>query len=101
MTREWDLNIFFEELDDNTSADILTINPVVWMNEDGRTDVHYTDIIWKTTFAEARYIRSEYPENEYGYDWTDSLDNFVKIAPPRLRSLLSTLPPAETYIIPS
>lgn len=97
MTKEWDLNIFFEELEDGKSADVLTINPVVWMNDNGRTDVHYTDIIYTATFAESRYIRSEYPENEYGYDWTDSLENFMKIAPPRLKSLLGTLPKAEEY----
>jgi hypothetical protein len=105
MTKEWDLNIFFEDLgydedrDEEISADVISINPVLWMKrEDGTTDVDYTDIVYKTTFAEARYIRSEYPEDEYGYDWTDSLENFLKIAPPRLRTLLSTLPDAGTVV---
>lgn len=98
MTKEWDLNIFFEELEDGASADVITINPVIWTkHDDGRTENDYTDIIYKTTFAEARYIRSEYPLEEYGYDWTDSLENFMEIAPPRLKSLLGTLPMASVY----
>lgn len=104
MTKDWDLNIFFEEVwDDNVeeyvSDTVLTINPVLWILEDGVSNVHYTDIIYKTTFAEARYLRSQYPEKEYGYDWTDSLTNFLNIAPVRLRSLLSALPNPETVEI--
>jgi hypothetical protein len=99
MTKEWDLNIFFKEVwDENVEEyvldDVLTINPVVWTMGDGATQTWYTDIIYTTTFAEARYLRSQYPESEYGYDWTDSLHNFLEIAPPRLKSLLWTLPNA-------
>lgn len=103
MIKEWDLNIFFEEVfneetEEYESAPVLTINPVVWTKEDnGVTNNMYTDIIHKTTFAEARYLRSQYPENEYGEDWTDTLDHFLEIAPPRLKSLLSTLPDAKDY----
>lgn len=102
MIKEWDLNIFFEDLgmDENGEykiADVITINPVVWTSDNGMTSNDYTDMIIKTTFAEARYLRSEYPESEYGDDWTDTLDNFLKIAPPRLKTLLSTLPDAKDY----
>jgi hypothetical protein len=102
MSKEWDLNIFFEEVwDENVeeykSDDVITINPVIWSNEDGKTDNTYSDIIWKTTFAEARYLRSQYAVEEYGYDWTDTLDNFLEIAPPRLKSLALTLPSAYEY----
>jgi hypothetical protein len=105
MVKEWDLNIFFEEIYNEETGEydldkVLTINPVVWSNDNGATDTNYTDMIIKTTFAEARYLRSEYPENEYGYDWTDTLDNFMKVAPVRLRSLLETLPPAHEYRTP-
>mgnify|MGYP006274604079 CR=1 FL=1 len=98
MQKEWDLNIFFEDLGldedgENQWDNVITINPAIWTKyDDGRTDTHWTDIIWKTTFAEARYLRSEYPESEYGDDWTDTLDNFLKIAPPRLQALARTLP---------
>jgi hypothetical protein len=100
MVKEWDLNIFFKEdydveTEETTWEDVLTINPVVWTSNDGMTDNWYTDIIFKTTFAEARYLRSQYPENEYGSDWTDTLENFLEIAPPRLASLLRTLPDAS------
>lgn len=102
MTKEWDLNIFFEEVwDDNVEEyvpdAILTINPVVWSRHNEVTDNTYSDIIWKTTFAEARYLRSQYPEHEYGYDWTDTLDHFLEIAPPRLKSLAMTLPSPYEY----
>jgi hypothetical protein len=97
MTKEWDLNIFFKEdynvdTDETTLDNVLTINPVVWSLEDGASNVWYTPLVYTTTFAEARYLRSQYPEDEYGYDWTDTLTNFLEIAPPRLQSLLGTLP---------
>lgn len=101
MQKEWDLNIFFKEDWDEengtTYEDVLTINPVVWTSHDGITDNTYTDIIWKTTFSEARYLRSQYPINEYGDDWTDTLEHFIEIAPPRLKSLAMTLPSAYQY----
>jgi hypothetical protein len=105
MSKEWDLNIFFEEVYNEETEEydldkVLTINPVVWSNDNGVTNNTYTDTIIKTTFAEARYLRSEYPENEYGYDWTDTLEHFMEIAPTRLKTLLGTLPPAEDYRIP-
>ncbi len=100
MEKDWDLNIFFREdynveTDETTWDDVITINPVVYSWDSERTDNWYTDILFTTTFAEARYLRSVYPENEYGMDWTDSLQNFLEIAPPRLASLLRTLPNAE------
>lgn len=95
----WDLNIFFEDLghDENgndMSADVLTINPVIYnVDRDNNSSWNdWTDIIHKATFAESRYLRSVYPINEYGYDWTDSLENFLEVAPPRLVELLSVLP---------
>jgi hypothetical protein len=105
MIKEWDLNIFFEEIYNEETEEydldkVLTINPVVWTNDNGITNNDYTDIIIKTTFAEARYLRSEYPEAEYGFDWTDTLDNFMALAPVRLKTLLETLPPANEYRTP-
>ncbi len=106
MRKEWDLNIFFEEVWDDHQEEyvldnVLTINPVVWTQEDcGATNTNYTDMIIKTTFAEARYLRSQYPEKDYGYDWTDSLENFMALAPVRLKTLLETLPPAHEYRTP-
>jgi hypothetical protein len=102
MNKDWDLNIFFREdynvdADETTWDDVITINPVLYMYDHERSDNHYTDILWTTTFAEARYLRSVYPENEYGMDWTDSISNFLEIAPPRLKALAMTLPNAYEY----
>jgi hypothetical protein len=99
MQKDWDLNIFFKEVwDENVEEyvldDVITINPVVYSWDAERSDTWYTDMLYTTTFAEARYLRSQYPENEYGTDWTDSLTNFLEIAPPRLKALLGTLPNA-------
>jgi hypothetical protein len=101
MNKDWDLNIFFKEdwnEDDGTTWDnILTINPVLYMWDEHGSYTDYTDILYKTTFAEARYLRSQYPENEYGMDWTDTLEHFLEIAPTRLKALLMTLPNAYEY----
>jgi hypothetical protein len=102
MEKDWDLNIFFREdydveAEETTWDNVLTINPVVYSWDSERSDNFYTDILITTTFAEARYLRSEYPEAEYGMDWTDSLDNFMKVAPVRIKSLLETLPDAKDY----
>ena len=97
--QDWDLNIYFRETDewddeinDYKLSKTIYINPVLWSMEDGATQTHYTNWYIETTFAETRYIRSQYPEDDYGHDWTDSLDGFLNIAPPRLHSLLTTLP---------
>jgi len=97
--KNWDLNIFFREDWDEENGtmwdSVITINPIVYTWDGERSDNWYTDILYTTTFAEARYLRSQYPENEYGMDWTDSLQGFLEIAPPRLKSLLGTLPGAD------
>jgi hypothetical protein len=100
MIKDWDLNLFFREdydvdTEETTWENVITINPVVYSYDNERSDNWYTDIIFKTTFAEARYLQSQYPEDEYGSDWTDTLENFLEIAPPRLASLLRTLPDAS------
>jgi hypothetical protein len=69
------------------------------MYDSERSDNHYTEIIWTTTFAEARYLRSQYPVAEYGHDWTETITNFIEIAPPRLKSLAMALPNAYDYKI--
>ena len=98
MTKDWDLNIFFKEdwthEDGTTWENVITINPVVYSYDRETSNNWYTDILYKTTFAEARYLRSQYPEEEYGTDWTDTLEHFLEIAPPRLVELLRELPDA-------
>lgn len=104
MNKSWDLNIFFEDLGHdengiNQWSDVITINPVIYTarNEYGGSENLYTNIIWKTTFAEARWIRSQRPSNEYGDDWSETLEQFLEIAPPRIKSLLGTLPHVDEY----
>jgi hypothetical protein len=92
MNKDWDLNIYFVEEDDNVYSETLRINPVLWFPG----DVAYSNWYIDTTFAETRYLRSVYSEDHYGMDWTDSLTNFLDIAPPRLKQILLSLPPAET-----
>ena len=99
MQKDWDLNIFFrEDWSEETGTtwdNVITINPIVYTWDGERSDNWYTDILYTTTFAEARFLRSQYPEAEYGMDWTDSLSNFLDIAPPRLKLLLASLPNAN------
>jgi len=99
VERFWDLNIFFEDLGhdengENQWADVITINPVIYYvdHDTNRTWNDWTDIIHKTTFAEARYLSSVRPEDEWGSDWTESLESFLEIAPPRIARLLEDLP---------
>ena len=96
MIKDWDLNIYFVEEDDNVYSDTLRINPVLWTMDNGLSDVTYSNWFIDTNFAETRYLRSQYPENDYGMDWTDTLEGFLEKAPPRLRQALLSLPSAET-----
>jgi len=101
MIKDWDLNIYFVEdydvdTEETTYSDTLRINPVLWTMDNGLSDVTYSNWFIDTNFAETRYLRSQYPENDYGMDWTDTLGGFLEKAPPRLRQALLSLPPAET-----
>jgi hypothetical protein len=95
MIKDWDLNIYFVEEDDNVYSETLRINPVLWTMDNGLSDVTYSNWFIDTTFAETRYLRSQYPENDYGMDWTESLTIFLEYAPPRLKQVLLSLPQAE------
>ena len=96
----WDLNLFYADLGtgedgENHWDDVITISPSVY-DEDGPMH-HYTDIVFKTTFAEARYISSVRPIEQWGDDWFEDLDNFLEVAPPRIASLLKALPDVNEY----
>jgi hypothetical protein len=99
----WDLNLFYKEdynveTDETTWEDVITINPSIYeIDEHGGTMHHFTDIIIKTTFAEARYISSVRPIEKYGSDWFEFCDEFMEVAPPRIKSLLQALPDANEY----
>ena len=101
----WDLNLFYKEdynveTDETTWEDVITINPSIYeIDEHGGTMHHFTDIIIKTTFAEARYISSVRPIEQYGEDWFEFCDEFMEVAPPRIKSLLGTLPDVKQYFL--
>lgn len=102
LSKEWDLNIFFREVLDESGcyvhSDTLIINPIVYTINEHGTNNYYTDTIIETTFAETRYLVSQYPTDEYGYDWTDTLENFLYIGPPRLTELLKKLPDPHAVV---
>jgi hypothetical protein len=98
----WDLNIWFKDLgrdEDGTNQweDVLSISPSVY-DDDGPMH-HYTDIVFKTTFAETRYIMSVRPIEQYGDDWFEDMDSFLEVAPPRIASLLKALPDVNEYYL--
>ena len=96
----WDLNLFYKEdysleTDETTWENVITISPSVY-DDDGPMH-HYTDIVFKTTFAEARYISSVRPIEQWGDDWFEDLESFLEVAPPRIASLLKALPDVNEY----
>lgn len=96
----WDLNIWFVDLGhdengENQWEDVLSISPSVYDDEGPMH--HYTDIVFKTTFAETRYIMSVRPIDKYGDDWWEDMDSFLDVAPPRIASLLKALPDVNEY----
>ena len=98
----WDLNIWFKDLGRNEDGinqweDVLSISPSVY-DDDGPMH-HYTDIVFKTTFAETRYIMSVRPIEQYGDDWFEDMDSFLEVAPPRIASLLKALPDVNEYYL--
>ena len=101
---KWDLNIFFRDLglDENGTnqwANTLTINPCLYKTGDGYTDHTYTDVCIETTFAETRYIISERPEDQYGSDWFEFMDNFMQIAPPRVAKMITETINNHSYLM--
>lgn len=99
VERFWDLNIFLEDLGHdengiNQWADVYTINPVIYYqdHDTNRSWNDWTDTVHKLTFAESRYLQSVRPENEWGSDWTEALETFLEVAPPRVAKLLESLP---------
>lgn len=97
--KTYDLNIFFadlgynEETDQNEWETRLTIVAYVYQNDAG---VSKTEVAtFYTTEEESVAIRKHFPEEEYGDDWWEFIDNFLPVAPARIASLLKTLPAPE------
>lgn len=97
MEKSWDLNIFYVDLGgasegSNLWEDVFTINPCVYVIDNGTADHIYTKFIIKATFAETRWIASQRPEDEWGDDWFEDMEHFLLIAPPRIAEILNALP---------
>ena len=101
----WDLNLFYEDLGPDENGvnqwdDVITISPSIYeIGEHGDTMHHFTDMAFKTTFAEARYISTVRPMDQYGEDWFEFMDEFLQVAPPRIASLLKALPDVNEYYL--
>jgi hypothetical protein len=98
--KTYDLNIFYADLgiNDETGKNEwetrLTIQPYLYEQDSAGTRKTLVATFYATE-AESDALRKAYPNGEYGDDWFDFLENFVKVAPARLVSLMSTLPDPE------
>lgn len=104
MFREYDLNLFYEDLgyneytDKNEWADVLTIQPSIYVVEDGASQRYYLEA-FKLTLGETRAIAPDFPENEYGDDFFITLNFFwdtAKEVPQRVKDILCQLPDIES-----
>jgi hypothetical protein len=100
--REYDLNVFYEDLglndlDEYEVADVFTIQPSVYeLHPDGRSTRVYLES-FKLSLAETRVIAPDFPIEEFGEDFFITLDAFYKQSkalPGRVKQILDTLPPA-------
>jgi hypothetical protein len=98
--KEWDLNIFYKDLGHdedgvNQWENVFTINPCMYIRDGERCEHVYADESFQATFAETRYIASERPMDEWGDDWFETMENFLEIAPVRIKNILLSLPHAD------
>ncbi len=94
-SRTVDLNIFYREdwtEDDGTTwSDTLTIDPYIYEEDEYGTRKYELDLLIECTPAETAVLAQHYPEQEYGSDWWDFMENLMQFAPPRIASLLKTI----------
>jgi hypothetical protein len=94
-SRTVDLNIFYREdwnEDDGTTwAETLTIDPYIYEEDEHGTRKYELDLLIECTPAETAVLAQHYPEQEYGSDWWDFMENLMQFAPPRIASLLKTI----------
>lgn len=94
-SRTVDLNIFYREdwnEDDGTTwSDTLTIDPYIYEEDEYGTRKYELDLLIECTPAETAVLAQHYPEQEYGSDWWDFMENLMPFAPPRVASLLKTI----------
>lgn len=104
--KTYDLNIFFadlgynEETDQNEWETRLTIQPYLYEQDSAGTRKTLMCTFYATE-EESELLRKAYPQDEYGDDWFDFIENFLEVAPARLVSLLKTLPDPEDAVPPA
>jgi hypothetical protein len=96
----YDLNIFYKEdydleTEETTWDEFLTIDVYIREEDEYGVRNYNTETLFTCTPEESVAIAEFYPENEYGSDWWEFLDNFIKVAPARIVSLLKALPSLE------
>jgi hypothetical protein len=95
MSRTIDLNIFYREdwteETGTTWSDTLTIDPYIYEQDGYGSRKYETGLLIECTPTETAVIAEHYPENEYGADWWDFVENFMAFAPPRVASLIKTI----------
>lgn len=105
MLVEYDLNIFFKDLGRNAEGineweETYTIQPSVHYNLNGKTGYIYLDA-FSTTEDETRSMWAFLSDPDAEDFWI-SLENFYDLAgdniPPRIKSLLFSLPDIEDVI---
>ena len=94
--RTYDLNIFYrEEWDDVQKeayyTDRLTIEVYIYESDEYGVRKYDTGLVFDCDEFETLEIASQYPEDEYGMDWWDFLDNF-KVPTRRIARILNQLP---------
>ncbi len=94
-SRTVDLNIFYREdwteEEGTTWSDTLTIDPYIYEEDEYGTRKYELDLLIECTPAETAVLAQHYPEQEYGSDWWDFMENLMQFAPPRIASLLKTI----------
>lgn len=109
MFREYDLNLFYEDLGinpetgENEWADILTIQPSIYQVVEGASQRFELES-FKLTLAETRALEPDFPADEYGSDYFITLNFFwdtAKAVPQRVNDILCQLPDIESTPITS
>ena len=97
--REYDLNIFYEDLGDEL-ADVYTIQPSAYFVEEDNWSSYRTYLeAFKLDLSETRMLAPDFPIDEWGTDFFITLDSFLNTAktiPNRVSAILSLLPDIES-----
>lgn len=97
VLKEYDLNVFYEDLGDELS-DAYTIQPSVYKVDEFDQVTRQYMTSFKLSLEETRAIAPDFPDHEYGSDFFITLEQFLKQAkalPESVNSMIDMLPPVE------